>query len=104
MPHGTSNRDFYAKRFAKQENIVARRIVDELVLVPIRSQASEVDGIYSLNKVAAWIWELVDGERPVSEILDAVVATFEVDVQTAEQDIEELFEQLVTIGAIGEAP
>jgi hypothetical protein len=103
MERETSERDLYTKRFVKQQTVVSRRVADEYILVPIRHQASEVDGIYSLNKAAAWIWELIDGERSVSEIRDAVLAKFDVDVETANQDIEDFLEQLVQIGAIGEA-
>jgi len=103
MERETTKLDFYTKRFVKQETVVSRQVADECILVPIRHQASEVDGIYSLSTVAAWIWELIDGERSVSQIRDAVLARFDVDVETASRDIEEFFEQLVKIGAIGES-
>lgn len=103
MDRETSKPDFYAKRFVKQDTVVSRQVAEECILVPIRHQASEVDGIYSLNTVAAWIWEIIDGERSVSEIRDAVLARFDVDVETANRDIEDFFQQLAQIGAIGES-
>ena len=90
------------RQFAKKDSIVFRQIGEEFVLVPICSQASEVDALYCLNDVGARIWELIDGERTVSHIGETIAEEYDVDARTAEQDVVEFFVQLMEVGALSE--
>ena len=90
------------KRFIKNPDFVYRRIADEQLLVPIRSQAADLNNIFVLNPVAGDIWELIDGQRCVQDILDQLVAKFDVSAQEAEQDLLEILSELKEIGAIKE--
>ena len=71
----------------KNEAIVARRIGDEFILVPIHQKAGEVDSIYTLNEVGARVWDLLDGQTPLREIRDTIVQEFEVGPEEAEADL-----------------
>ncbi len=97
-----SQEPFLSQRFQKSASVVFRRIGEDYILVPIHRQFDDVDGVFSLNGTGAWIWELIDGERPVSEIKKSVVAKYEVDPETANSDVDEFIRQLVQIGAIDE--
>jgi hypothetical protein len=97
-----SQEPFLSQRFEKNKSVVFRKIGEEYILVPIHRQFDDVDGVFSLNGTGAWIWELIDGERPVSEIKDSVLAKYEVDPETANLDVDDFFHQLVRIGAIAE--
>ena len=92
------------KLFARDSSMVFRRIADECVLVPIRSNVADVESIYTLNEVGAQIWELIDGKRRVKEIRDLIIAEFEVGLGEAEEDLLILLQQLNEIGAIQEVP
>ena len=52
----------------RNKNIVSRAIGDEVVLVPVYKTSKEINCIYSLNKVAARVWDLLDGKRSVFEV------------------------------------
>jgi hypothetical protein len=88
--------------YRKSPDIVARRILDEVILVPVRRKAGEVECLYTLNEVGARIWELIDGHRRVGEIRDVIVGECEVNEAKAEADLLTLVEQLSQIGAITE--
>ena len=45
------------KSFVKDPNIVSRKIAGEVILVPIRKNVGDLESIYTLNEVAARIWE-----------------------------------------------
>jgi len=89
--------------YEKHPDFVARRIADEVVLVPISRKVGEIDSLYVLNEVGARIWELIDG-RSLKELRDAIVEQFEVSESTAQDDLTVLIEQLKEIGAIQEVP
>jgi len=90
--------------FQKDSSIVSRKIADEVVLVPIRRKVEEVECLYTLNEVGARIWELIDGDRSLEELRDAIVEEFEVSETEAQEDLAVLIEQLKEIRAIQEVP
>ena len=91
----------YLKRvFGRSPDTIARRIADELILVPIRRPESEGNCIYTLNEVGARIWELLDGERPVADIRDTIVTEFDVTTEAAERDLIDFLELAESIGGL----
>lgn len=94
--------DFLDKVYKKSDSIVSRKIADEFILVPIRQDAGDLGGIYTLNEVGARIWELIDGKVKVKEIKDRIIEEYEVSPEEAERDIVEHLQRLEKIKAIGE--
>lgn len=95
--------DELTKSFVKDPNIVSRRIAGEVILVPIRKNVGDLESIYTLNEVAARVWELIDGKREVKEIKDKIVEEFAVTPEEAEKDLIELLEKLEKIEGIKES-
>jgi len=100
MPRGVGSAD--TRIYHKSPDIVSRKIVDEVILVPIRRRGEDVESLYTLNEVGARIWESIDGTRQVREIRDLIVAEFDVTGAQAEVDLLTLLDQLSQIGAITE--
>ena len=90
--------------YARNDRVVSRKIVDELILVPIRQSVAEMETLYTLNEVGARVYELIDGKRPVGEIVEAIVTEFEVAHETAESDVREFITQLLQFEGIREIP
>ncbi len=74
----------------KSENIVFRKIEDEYILVPIRSNAAELDYIFTLDEVGARIWELIDGVRTVDDIRNVICGEYDVSPEIALSDLNRL--------------
>jgi len=92
--------EFLDRVYKKSDSIVSRKIADEFILVPIRLNAADLQNIYSLNEVAARIWELTDGKMRVREIRDKILEEFEVTSEEAEKDLANLLVQMEAIGAL----
>jgi hypothetical protein len=90
------------KVYKKSDSMVSRKIGDEFILVPIRHNAGDLDSIYTLNETAAYVWELIDGQKNVAEIKDKILEVFEVTAEDAERDLTEHLKQLMTLKAIME--
>lgn len=86
--------------FKKSDRVVSRKIVDELILVPIRTSVADMESLYTLNDVGARVYELIDGQRTIAQICDAIVDEFEVTKEQAHTDVSTFTEQLMEIGAI----
>jgi methyltransferase-like protein len=80
--------------------MVGRRIGDEYVLVPLAGRGADLDSILNLNRVAAFVWEQLDGKRTGAAVVDAVVERFEVERERAEKDTIELLDTLLELAAI----
>jgi hypothetical protein len=86
--------------FKKSDRVVSRKIVDELILVPIRTSVADMESLYTLNDVGAKVYELIDGQRTVAQICKGIVEEFEVTEEEAQKDVSVFAEQLMEIGAI----
>ena len=88
------------KRFTKKSDLVTRSFTGETIIVPVHSHVGDLDSIYSLNEVGSAVWELIDGETSVSQIIDAVSREYEVTRDETEADIIELIGSLESAGLI----
>jgi hypothetical protein len=84
----------------KSKNIVSRQIGAETILLPICKDTSETNCIYTLNKDAARVWELIDGKRPVGKIKQTILKEFSVTPKELEKLVGPLFKDLKKIKAI----
>jgi len=91
---------FLRERFARSDRMVGRRIADEYVLVPIVGHGAQLDGIFSLNRVATFIWERLDGQTSGEAIVEALVRDFDVAPPRADSDYQEFVKKLLGIHAI----
>jgi hypothetical protein len=95
-----SNTACLEDRFAKDSSIVSRKIADEVILVPVRQNVADLESIFTLNEVAARIWELLDGRITLAKIRDLLVEEFEVTPEQAETDLLEFLQLLEKAGAV----
>lgn len=90
------------KVFKKKEDFISRTIAGEMILVPLRGTLTDMQKIFSLNPVAGFIWEKLDGRKTLGELRDDILATFDVEVGDANSDIQEFITQLLKEGLIAE--
>ena len=94
------SRRWLDETWARSERMVGRRIGDEYVLVPLAGRGADLDSILNLNRVAAFVWEQLDGRRTGAAVVSAVVERFEVEREQAERDTVELLDTLLELAAI----
>jgi hypothetical protein len=80
--------------------MVGRWVAGEFVVVPLRDRAADLDAIYNLSRVAAFIWERLDGRTSGREVVEAMVERFEVTETQAAADYLRFLEQLRSIEAV----
>jgi Coenzyme PQQ synthesis protein D (PqqD) len=78
------------ERFRIAGHVHARRFDDEVVVLDLG--AGEY---YSLDAVGAAIWEQLKGGRSAEEIVEFLLATYEVDEPTARADALRIIEDLL---------
>jgi hypothetical protein len=86
--------------FARAEHIVSRRVAGECILVPLASRGADIDSIFDLNPIGAFIWEQLDGTRTGAEIVRLLTESYDVEAAQASEDYLSFLEQLVAIGVV----
>jgi hypothetical protein len=75
-------------------SVVTRRTGDEYVLVPVANNIADMNSVYTLNETGAFIWDLIDGNRTVEEIVNMVVEEYDTDKGTAMADVSDFVESM----------
>jgi hypothetical protein len=68
-------------------SIVTRKTGNEYVLVPITNNIADMNSVYTLNETGAFIWDQMDGEKTLEEIISALTVEYDIDSANAETDI-----------------
>jgi hypothetical protein len=70
------------------EDIVAREIEGEMVIVPLVAGIGDADDeLYTLNETGQAIWKKLDGTRTLGEVVEALKEEFEGDAAALESDV-----------------
>lgn len=88
------------KIYRRNENFVFRRIESETILVPIRGNVGDLDCIYSLNPVAAMVWERLDGSADLKAIQDIIAEQYDVSADEVRTDLLSFINEMKTIAAV----
>ena len=73
--------------FRRSASVVARRVGEESILVPVRDNVGDLDFVYTLSPVAARIWAMLDGIATVDSIGGVICAEYEVERDEAVADV-----------------
>jgi hypothetical protein len=94
--------DNWSRIYQREKNIVSREIAGETILVPIRGKLADMQNIFTLNTVGAYIWDQLDGTKSLVQILESLLDHFEVSRQEAEKDILEFIDHTSVAGLTAE--
>jgi hypothetical protein len=75
-------------------DIVTRKTGNEYVLVPIANNIADMNSVYTLNETGAFIWDLIDGNRNLEEIIKALTEEYDINQQSASEDVLSLIKNM----------
>lgn len=88
------------KIFKKNKDMVTRVIEDESILLPIYKSSEEINCIYTLNKPASRVWELIDGKRSLAKVREKLLKEFDATPKEIDREMVALLKDLRGIKAI----
>lgn len=77
-----------------KKELIKRTIAGETVLVPVGRTVYEANGLFVLNELGDFIWELLPKVDTAEQICDAVLAEYEVSPEVAAADVAVFLDQL----------
>jgi len=87
---------FPEARYERNREVVSRKIAGELVIVPVRNGAGDLNSLYTLNPVGCVLWDLMSEGHTIPEMVERVCEEFEVSAPQAQQDIEAFLDSLLS--------
>jgi hypothetical protein len=91
-------------KFRRSSDLVCRQVGAESILVPIRQNVGNLDYVYTLDPVAARVWDLLDGKRSIHDIVTVLCDEFDVDRDTATMDVNTLLTDLAEVSLVVQEP
>ena len=83
-----------------KKELIKREIAGDTILVPVGKTVYDSNGLFVLNELAAFIWDLLPNVETEEEILKAVLAEYEVSQEEAAKDIAEFMDKLKQLDII----
>jgi len=77
-----------------KSGFVTREVGNELVLVPLTGNVSQMNELFTMNETGRFIWENINENTTVEELAERMVETFEVSPEIATKDITGFLEKM----------
>ncbi|MBU0985684.1 MAG: PqqD family protein [Proteobacteria bacterium] len=82
--------------YAPSDDIVAREIEGELIIVPLVSGIGDAeDDLFTLNDTGRAIWDKLDGKKSLNAIIEELSSEYEAPEGEIKQDVMGLMEELL---------
>lgn len=83
-----------------KKELIKRDIAGDTVLVPVGKTVMENNGLFILNELGAFIWDMLPELGSEEDAVSAVLQEYDIDEDTARSDTAEFFEKLRGFGII----
>lgn len=83
-----------------EKEFVLREIAGDYVIIPTGRTVLSFNGLITVNDMGAFLWNHLQDEVTVEELVKYVLDEYEVDEETAREDILEFLENLADGGIL----
>ena len=84
----------------RNSNFVKRKIGTQFVIVAVGEATRKFNGMISINATGSFIWDQLEKEITMEQLVQAMTDAYEVDAATALADASEFVETLKGVGAV----
>lgn len=78
-----------------KEGFMLRNVADNYIVVPVGKASLEFKGLINLNGVGAFIWECLEKETTMEEVIDKVIKEYNIDNELANRDVNNFINKLI---------
>ena len=83
-----------------KKELIKRQIAGETILVPVGKTVYDSRGLFVMNELGSFLWDLLPGAAGEEDLVRAVLAEYEVTEDVARQDIREFLDKLQAMNII----
>lgn len=77
-----------------KKELIKRDIAGDTILVPVGKTVYDSNGLFVLNELGAFIWDILPEAQTPEEIVAAVLKEYDVSAEEAARDIGEFLDKL----------
>lgn len=77
-----------------KDGFVLKELAGSFMVVPLGSQVMNFSSIIKLSESGAFLWRLLDDEKTIDELTQAMLSEYDVDESKARTDIEKFVKKL----------
>jgi len=88
--------------FTKSDRFIHRPLAGENIAVPLAGDVAQIDYIYNFNETAAFMLGRMDGKKSLGRIAQEMAEEYEVPMDQALADLQELCPELISANIIYE--
>lgn len=82
------------------KDLILREVAGENILIPVGKAALKIHGMICLSESAAFLFGQLRQERSEAELIDAIIAQYDVDRDTAAGDVRDFLAQMRSLGIL----
>lgn len=86
-----------------RKDFVLRETAGDYMIIPTGRTAQSFDGLITVNEVGADLWDMLQSEVTFDDLLRGILTIYDVDEETAEEDIREFLDTLRESGILDES-
>ena len=79
---------------------VLREIAGDYIIIPVGATALEFNGLITVNEVGVTLWNMLQEEVTMEDLVQGVLAEYDVQEEVAREDIQEFLDELVKDGIL----
>lgn len=83
-----------------KKELLKREVAGECFLIPMGKTVYDYNGMFIMTELAAFIWDLLPQAQNEEEILQAILAEYEVDEGVARADLQAFLDKLRSMDVI----
>ena len=83
-----------------KEGLVLREVAGSHIVVAVGAAAKTFNGIINLNPTSALLWKALEKGATEQELVNALLAEYEVEEQTAKDDVKKFVQKLTEAGLV----
>ena len=77
-----------------EKEFVLREIAGDYIIIPTGKTVLEFNGLRTVNEVGVTLWNMLQEEVTVDQLVQGVLAEYDVDEEVAREDIQEFLDTL----------
>ncbi len=83
-----------------KHEFVVREVAGETLLVPVGLSTLSLNGMLVLNECGRFLWQQLPKAESEADLVNALLEEYEVERETAAQDVEEFLDSLWKLGIL----
>lgn len=83
-----------------KKELIKREIAGDTILVPVGKTVYDSNGLFVLNELGAFIWDVLPQAQSEADICKAVLAEYDVSEEEAAKDIGQFLDKLRSMDII----